>query len=103
MPFYIDSGVADVTGTGGSTVSAPFNFSTTAPSALRGGRFGGDQTCGTAGCSDNLFSLTFQSADRTSAFSTGQCEIKETQDRGAEGHRWGGARSFAFIRVVVIV
>lgn len=86
MPFYIDRGVAAVTGTGAGT-SAPFNFST-APGSLTGGRFGGEQTCGPAGCSDNLFSLTFQSADLSSSFSTGQCEIKETPAKCAiEGNK----------------
>ena len=84
MPFYIDDGVATATGTG---ISVPFNFSS-APGSLIGGKFGGDQTCGSAGCSDNLFSLTFQSADRAESFSTGPCEIVETPQKCAiEGDR----------------
>lgn len=40
-------------------IKAPFNYSATG--ALTSGTFGGDASCGTTGCSDNMLSLTFQS------------------------------------------
>ena len=57
----------------GSGSKALFNYSATG--ALTSGTFGGDQTCGTTGCSDNVFSLTFQSEDLSASFSTQKCEV----------------------------
>ena len=75
MGFAMDAGTAIAEPTGGAPVA--FNFSS-APGSLLGGSFGGDQTCGAAGCSDNVLSLVFQSVDRTSGFETAPCEVKET-------------------------